>query len=105
MSRFRSFLILALLALATVGPIFVGAPAGAGDINDPNMTDAMGDATSGKAARDLIAGWVGNETEAVIEFDLQMASLEAWAPYADWQSFPVVYYEFFFDVTTSDRTD
>jgi len=90
-----------LLLLGFLAPAAVLAPlAAGGDADDPDMDDKADDAASGRAARDLIAGWVTNETVDGIEFDLQMSALEPFTPYSDWQNLPVVYYEFFFDVIT-----
>jgi hypothetical protein len=98
-----------LLALLAVGALFtaaVPAPASAqGDASDPDMEDSAGDQVSSRDARDLIAGWVGNETETTFELNLQTQALEPFTPYTDWQNLPVVYYEFFFDVVTPQGTE
>src|SRR3972149_2578479 len=71
-----------LLLLGFLAPAAVLAPlAAGGDADDPDMDDKADDAASGRAARDLIAGWVTNETVDGIEFDLQMSALEPFPPY------------------------
>ncbi len=98
---FRTAALAILLFVAFLAPTVALAPlAAAGDLADPDMEDKADDSASGRQARDLIAGWTGNETVDGIEFDLKMSALEPFTPYSDWQNLPVVYYEFFFDVIT-----
>jgi hypothetical protein len=78
---------------------FALPPAHAGDIGDPDLSDGVGDSVSNKEARDLVSGWIANETETSIEFGLKIAALDPFTPYADISSLPVVNYEFFFDVS------
>ncbi len=86
-------MLLVVVAMAAVPPAF------AGDINDPDLTDATGDSVSNKDARDLASGWVANETETSIALGLEITALDPYTPYTDVASLPVVNYEFFFDIT------
>ena len=97
-----SALAAALLLVAVAVAAF--PPALAGDVNDPDMSDGSGDATSGEAARDLVAGWVSNETETSISLGLKIAQLDPFTPYSDIANLPVVNYEFFFDITVDGLT-
>ncbi len=100
MARAKAMLALLLIASVGLAPLILSSPASAGDAGDPDMEDPAGDSVSGRTARDLVSGWIGNETETNIELNLQASSLEPFTPYQDWQNLPVVYYEFFFDVVT-----
>lgn len=97
----RSAALAILLLAAFLAPTIALVPlALAGDVDDPDMEDKADDSASGRPARDMIAGWVGNETVDGIEFGIKMSALEPFTPYADWQNLPVVYYEVFFDLIT-----
>lgn len=105
MGREKAVLALLLAASMAVTSLMVLGTASAGSLADPDMEDSAQDSVSGREARDLISGWVGNETETNIELDLKLSALEPFTPYADWQTLPVVYYEFFFDVVTPQGTE
>jgi hypothetical protein len=112
MPREKALLALLLAAFFVAPSLLALGVAAEGSSSDPDMGDgspstpeAAGDeVTPDSPARDLLRGWVANETESGIEFNLQMSALEAFTPYPEWQSLPVINYEFFFDVTTPQGT-
>lgn len=79
-------------------------PAAAGSVEDPDMSDGTGDSVSGNEARDLVSGWVGDETANGISLGLKVEALDPYTPYPDISQLPVVNYEFFFDVIVEGNT-
>jgi hypothetical protein len=104
MARLKALLALMVLLGSTGLPLFASTAAFAGDSSDPEMADASGDSVGDVASKDLVAGWLTNETETTVDLVLDLAALDPFTPYAEWQNLPVIYYEFFFDVNTPQGT-
>jgi hypothetical protein len=104
MARLKALLALMVLISSTGLPLIASAPAFAGDSSNPEMTDASGDSVGNVQSKDLISGWLTNETETTVDLVLDLAALQPFTPYSEWQNLPVIYYEFFFDVNTPQGT-
>lgn len=89
-------IILMTLAILTLAAMATSA----GSIDDPEVTDASNDATTGRGSHDILKAWVEAEENDTVTFRIQMTELDAISPRDDWTTLPTSIYEFYF---TTDK--
>jgi hypothetical protein len=86
-----------LLLLTTLAVLVIAAMATtAGSEDDPEVTDAANDATTGRDSHDLTKAWVEAEENDTVTFRMKLSELDAISPRDDWATLPTSIYEYYF---------
>jgi hypothetical protein len=95
MKAARPFPLYPMLLLAAF--VLFAVSVSAGSSENPEITDAAEDPTTGRTAHDIVRGWATDDN-STITVVIEVTGLDAFSPMDDWRTLPTSVYEYYFTV-------